>query len=69
MLDEHYDPNHCDGCTEECGLCMDAFKTEGGLKPAEAGVFCTRLDYDPDGYCVMRYAQRKCLTELMELAK
>lgn len=48
---------------------MDAFKTEGGLKAGESGVFYTRLDYDPDGFCVMRYAQRKALNWLVSLLK
>ena len=67
MLDEHYNPNHCEDCKELCSICMDAYKTEGGLKPVKVGTFCTRLDYDPKGYCVMRYAQRNMMRLLLKM--
>lgn len=62
MLDEKYNPEHCEGCTEDCGLCMDTYKTEGGIKHTDThgGLWY----FDPEGFCVMRYAQRKCREEL-----
>ena len=68
MTDEQYNPEHCDGCNADCGLCNDAYKTEGGIKPVKVGRHITRWDYDSEGYCIMRYAQRKCLNDLTRLS-
>lgn len=64
LLDEKYNPEHCKYCTENCGDCMDAYKIKGGLRTD--GFF--RPKYDPFGYIVMRYAQKKCLKELLKFA-
>lgn len=65
ILDEEFDPNHCEGCTENCGNCHDAYKTKGGVKHTEphGGIW----EFDPKGYCVMRYAQKRALEKLMSL--
>ena len=65
MIHEEFNPNHCSSCiNKQCDVCMDAYKTKGGLKKNGNG--WTLFSFDPDGYMLMRYAQRKALDFLTD---
>ncbi len=71
MLDEKYDPEHCDNCKSQnsgCGVCQDSFKKAGGVKAKREGGLFSRSVYDPKGFTVWRYAQHNAMTKLNELA-
>lgn len=75
MIDEEFNPNHCGLCMRlqqeqfPCGSCEDAYKIKGGTKLVDPTVFVSRLKYDPDGYTVMRYAQKRVLEFLKRLLR
>lgn len=70
IWDKKYNEHHCDGCERNCGDCQDAFDEPGGAKRGDGmGFFGSCLVFDPDGVTVWRYAQRRVLDQLAELAK
>lgn len=67
ILDKEFNPNHCEGCTGNCGDCQDAYKTKGGIKHTDTlgGLWV----FDPKGYCVRRYAQKRAMEHLLSRIK
>lgn len=68
MIHEEYNSEHCGGCHLECGSCDDAFKIPGGWKNGHDGFLACWVS-DPDGFTIMRYAQRNAINALTKFAR
>ena len=64
MIDNKYNPQHCDGCHQKCGPYQDAFKGDRIFKSKT--LFGPRVDTGKR--FVIRYAQHNLMAELAVMA-